>query len=120
MSQIKNKNTKPEIIVRKLIWKEGYRYRIGHGLIGKPDMVFPFFRVVVFIDGCFWHGCLKHCRMPLSNIKYWKQKIFGNKKRDSKINRSLRKEGWKVVRVWEHNVKNNPQKTITKIIDCLK
>ena len=120
MSQIKSKNTKPEIIIRKLIWKEGYRYRIGHGLIGKPDMVFPSSRVVVFIDGCFWHGCPKHCKMPLSNIKYWEQKIFGNKKRDSKINKRLRKEGWKVIRVWEHNVKNNPKKTITKITACLK
>lgn len=115
MSQIKSKNTKPEIAVRKLIWKKGYRYRIGHGLIGKPDMVSPFYGIVVFIDGCFWHGCPKHCRMPSSNVKYWKQKIFGNKKRDSRINRQLKKEGWKVIRIWEHDIKKNSEKVVIRI-----
>ena len=116
MSQIKSKNTKPERAVKKLIWKKGYRYRIGHGLAGKPDMVFPSYKVAVFIDGCFWHACPKHCRMPSSNVKYWKQKISGNKKRDKKNNRLLKKEGWKVVRVWEHEIKQNLEKTATHII----
>ena len=115
MSQIKSKNAKPEIIIKKLIWKKGYKYRIGHGLIGKPDMVFSFCRVVVFIDGCFWHSCPEHCRIPLSNVAYWKQKISSNKKRDRRINSQLKKEGWRVIRVWEHDVKNN----LTKAVECI-
>ena len=115
MSQIKSKDTTPEIAVRKLIWKKGYRYRIGHGLMGKPDMVFPFYGIAVFIDGCFWHGCPKHCRMPSSNVSYWKQKIYGNKKRDKKINRQLKKEGWKVIRIWEHDIKKGSEKSVKRI-----
>ena len=116
MSRIKSKNTKPEIAVRKLIWKKGCRYRIGHGLIGKPDMVFPSYKIAVFIDGCFWHGCPKHCRMPSSNVKYWRQKISGNKKRDSKINKQLSREGWKVIRIWEHDIKKDIEKTTDYIL----
>lgn len=116
MSQIKSKNTQPEIAIRKLIWKKGYKYRIGHGLIGKPDMVFPSYGVTVFIDGCFWHGCPKHCRIPSSNVKYWKQKISGNKQRDNRINRQLKKDGWKVIRVWEHEIKKNLEKAVQRVI----
>ncbi len=116
MSQIKSGRTQPEIIVRKLIWREGYRYRIGHGLPGKPDMVFPAYKTAVFIDGCFWHACPKHCRMPSSNIRYWKRKISGNQKRDKKINRQLKKEGWRVIRIWEHDIKKSPAKMTNKII----
>ena len=119
MSQIKSSKTKPEIAVRKLIWKKGYRYRIGHGLPGKPDIVFPSYRTVVFIDGCFWHGCPQHCRMPSSNVSYWKQKISGNKKRDKRTNTQLKKDGWKVIRIWEHSIKKNPQKTVERIIQKL-
>ena len=120
MSQIKSKNTKPEKAVKKLIWKKGYRYRIGHGFAGKPDMVFPSYKVAVFIDGCFWHACPKHCRMPSSNVKYWKQKISGNKKRDKKNNRLLKKEGWKVVRIWEHEIKQNLEKVSNRILSHIQ
>ena len=120
MAQIKSCGTKPETAVRKLMWKAGYRYRIGHGLSGKPDMVFPSYKAAVFIDGCFWHGCPKHCRMPGGNANYWKRKISGNQKRDRKINRQLRKEGWRVVRVWEHSIKKSPEKTADRIIKNLK
>ena len=116
MSQIKSGNTKPEITIRKLIWKKGYRYRIGHGLRGKPDMVFPSYGIAVFIDGCFWHGCHRHYKMPASNVNYWKQKISGNKRRDKKIERHLKKAGWKVIRIWEHDVKKNPEKIVDRII----
>ena len=119
VKKIKSKNTKPEITIRQLIWKKGYRYRIGHGLMGKPDMVFPSYNIAIFIDGCFWHGCPKHYRMPSSNVKYWKQKISQNKKRDRKINKQLKKEGWKIIRIWEHDIKQNPEKTVKRIIKKL-
>ena len=119
MSRIKSTGTTPETTVRKMIWSRGYRYRIGHKLKGRPDIVFPSYGIAVFIDGCFWHGCSKHCRMPLSNTQYWKQKIADNKKRDKKNSRQLKKAGWMVIRVWEHSVKKDLQKVVEKIINHL-
>jgi len=74
-------------------------------LPGTPDFVFRRQRLVVFVDGCFWHGCPKHCRMPASNRKYWNNKILRNKKRDRLVSRTLRQKGWRVVRIWEHEIK---------------
>jgi DNA mismatch endonuclease (patch repair protein) len=103
-------------------------WRRNHRLEGKPDFVFPKDRLVVFVDGCFWHGCLVHARLPMSNRDYWQEKLLRNKKRDQLVGRMLRKRGWKVLRIWEHElvVKNavrlvkrilrarNPQKTTTR------
>ena len=74
-------------------------------LPGKPDFVFYKARLAVFVDGCFWHGCPTHCRMPKSNRRYWRQKIDGNRRRDKKTARHMRKNGWHVFRVWEHEIK---------------
>jgi DNA mismatch endonuclease (patch repair protein) len=74
-------------------------------LPGKPDFIFPKQRLAVFVDGCFWHGCRWHCRMPKSRRNYWKPKIARNKKRDREVTRQLRRCGWKVFRVWEHALK---------------
>lgn len=79
-------------------------WRRGYPLTGKPDFVFPSLRVAIFVDGCFWHGCPQHCRIPTSRRRYWIEKITGNKARDRAINRNLRKNGWQVVRFWEHEV----------------
>jgi len=72
---------------------------------GHPDFVFRKYRVAIFVDSCFWHGCRWHCRMPSSNVDYWKHKIAYNRERDRRITRSLRRHGWQVVRVWEHTIK---------------
>lgn len=80
-------------------------WRRNYPLVGKPDFVFPKSRIAAFIDGCFWHGCPKHCRMPSSNKDYWEGKIGKNVKRDRKINKELRAKGWKVIRFWEHDLK---------------
>ena len=119
MSKVKGKNTRLEVLVRKLMWQRGFRYKIGHGLIGKPDMVFPSCNVAVFIDGCFWHSCPKHYQIPQTNRKFWRTKIAKNKKRDNKINIQLKKEGWKIIRIWEHDIKKDPEKTVNKIIKIL-
>jgi len=74
-------------------------------IAGKPDFVFPRKRIAVFIDGCFWHGCPKHCRMPASNVAYWDGKIRRNVRRDKKITRDLQGMGWIVFRFWEHELK---------------
>lgn len=75
-------------------------------LPGKPDFVFSGLHLAVFVDGCFWHGCRWHCRMPKSRAEYWKPKIARNKRRDLEIRKRLRSLGWRVVRIWEHSLKN--------------
>lgn len=75
-------------------------------LTGKPDFVFPRLKIAVFLDGCFWHGCPSHCRMPSSNINYWNKKIEKNKIRDKKIAKALKMKGWQVIRIWEHEIKS--------------
>lgn len=115
MSQIQGKNTKPEIKLRKALWSQGIRYRIKNKLPGKPDIVFPRFKLVVFVDGCFWHRCPKHYIKPKTRAKFWEEKISGNVERDKRNNRKLRKLGWSVVRIWEHDVKTSLNKCVEKI-----
>lgn len=120
MSKIKSKDTKIEIEFRKAIWKAGFRYRKNpKGYFGKPDLVFQKYKIVIFIDSCFWHGCKKHCRLPSTRKDYWIPKIERNKQRDKEVNRYYKKEGWKVVRVWEHNINKNLDGIITRVIKFL-
>ncbi len=106
MSRIRSKNTRPEIILRKAISKTGIRgYRLNCGLSGKPDIVFPKRKIVIFIDGCFWHKCPKCFKSPKTNKKFWLEKIEGNKRRDIKVNRHYKKMGWRIIRIWEHDLK---------------
>jgi DNA mismatch endonuclease, patch repair protein len=74
-------------------------------LFGKPDFVFRSQRLAVFVDGCFWHGCPKHGTMPANNSVFWKEKLEANKLRDREVTRTLQKHGWKVMRIWEHELK---------------
>jgi len=120
MSMIKGENTKPEIALRKLLFARGLRgYRLHYRLPGKPDIVFPKSRIAIFIDGCFWHKCPKCFVKPVTKRKFWEKKIDSNIKRDKIVNRELKKNKWKVLRIWEHEIKN--EKTIKrKIIDRIK
>lgn len=117
MAAIKGKNTKPEMTVRKFLFSKGLRYRIhGKNLPGKPDIVLKKYKTVIFINGCFWHGH-ENCRyshLPKSNVEYWTNKISNNKKRDSSIENLLQSQGWKVLRVWECQLKrvNEREKTL--------
>jgi DNA mismatch endonuclease, patch repair protein len=89
----------------------GWRRKVR--LHGNPDFVFPKQRTAIFVDGCFWHGCARHCRMPKGNSAYWKPKIFGNKRRDRSVTRDLRRAGWRVLRVWEHELASKHQKRLS-------
>jgi len=121
MSRIKGKNTKPELLLRKLLFRKGVRgYRIHYRLVGKPDLVFPSKKVVVFIDGCFWHKCPKCFIEPETRKEFWINKIEGNVKRDKEVNKILKKEGWKVLRFWEHEIKTKPDKIVSRIIKELE
>jgi DNA mismatch endonuclease (patch repair protein) len=98
-------NRATEIVLVKLMRKyriTGWRRRVR--LPGNPDFVFPKLKTAMFVDGCFWHGCCKHCRMPKGNSDYWLPKIAGNKSRDAVVTRTLRRAGWRVIRVWEHEL----------------
>jgi DNA mismatch endonuclease (patch repair protein) len=74
-------------------------------IFGKPDFVFPKIKLAIFVDGCFWHQCKAHSNVPANNREFWEQKLAGNVKRDRRVSRVLRAEGWKVVRVWEHELR---------------
>ncbi len=108
MSKIGGKNTKPEILVRKFLFSKGFRYRINvKTLPGKPDIVLPKYKTVIFINGCFWHGhnCKKG-ELPSSNIDFWRKKISNNKSRDDKNSDLLIKLGWKVIIIWQCEISN--------------
>ena len=110
MSQIKGKNTKPEILVRKFLFANGIRYRLhDKRLPGKPDMVFPKYKKVVFIHGCFWHGH-EGCRyysIPKTRTEWWTAKIKGNTDNDMKAFAGLTEKGWNIFTVWECELKKN-------------
>jgi DNA mismatch endonuclease Vsr len=86
---------------------------------GKPDFVFPAQRIAVFVDGCFWHGCAKCRSIPESNRDFWVNRIGGNKRRDRRVNRALKKSGWTVLRFWEHDLRERPAYFIVKIKKAL-
>lgn len=103
MAAVRGENTKPEVLLRKGLHARGYRYRLhAKKLPGKPDMVFPMYSAVIFINGCFWHGHDCHIfRMPKSNVGYWQDKISKNKERDVVVIEKLISMGWRVGIVWE-------------------
>lgn len=119
MSHIRAKDTKPEMLVRKFLHANGFRYKLhDKTLPGKPDIVLPKYRTVIFVHGCFWHGhtnC-KYFKVPKTRTKWWLAKINRNKANDEKAQKALRKEGWKVINVWECSLKN-PK--ITKRLNSL-
>lgn len=119
MSRIRSKNTSPEVMLRKCIFRMGLRYRVKTSLIGKPDIVFTKKRVVVFIDGCFWHGCPLHSKSPSTNIEYWSKKLSRNIERDGLVTSELIAQGWYVLRIWEHEIKINIEQCVQKIQDIL-
>ncbi|WP_346996110.1 very short patch repair endonuclease [Alistipes finegoldii] len=123
MSHIRSKNTKPEILIRHELFCRGYRYRINVSkLPGKPDIVLPKYKTVIFINGCFWHGhegC-KHFVLPKSNVEYWKSKIFRNQQRDKETILKLQQLGWKVVIIWECEInKSQLLQTINQIVSII-
>jgi len=108
MRAVKGKDTKPELFVRRLLHRNGYRYRLHRSdLPGKPDLVFPGRRKVIFVHGCFWHGhhCKRGDREPKTNVSYWRPKIARNRERDERNKARLQDMGWNVLVVWECEVK---------------
>ena len=121
MSAVKSKDTKIEIAFRQALWKKGFRYRKNPArYFGKPDILFKKYKVVIFLDSCFWHGCKKHCRIPATRKNYWENKIERNKQRDKRVNQYYKKNGWKIFRFWEHEMLRNYDKTVKKVEIMIK
>jgi DNA mismatch endonuclease (patch repair protein) len=117
MSRIRGKNTAPEIKLRKMLFAAGVRgYRIHYNLPGKPDIVFVRKKIIVFVDGCFWHKCPADFQEPETRKDFWMKKIQSNIDRDKKINTQLKREGWTIIRIWEHEIKEEPENVVKKII----
>lgn len=114
MSKIKSKNTKPEMIVRKFLFSKGFRYKIhDKTLSGKPDLVFPKYKTVIFVNGCFWHGH-ENCRyfvVPKTKTEWWLKKIYGNKQNDILNFKKLTDLGWKIITIFECELKKQKRES---------
>jgi len=123
MSRIRGKNTKPELAVRSMLHRLGYRFRIADKTLpGKPDIVLPRYGAVVFVHGCFWHrhpGC-KYAYTPKSRIEFWSQKFEANVLRDKNNLSLLKKAGWLPIVVWECEIERNATATLDKVSRVLK
>lgn len=121
MSRIRGRgNKETEVALAKLLRRHGIKgWRRHQPVFGTPDFIFPKFRLAVFVDGCFWHGCPKHGTKPKSHRAYWWRKLARNKKRDQLVTRTLRRAGWHVIRIWDCALQKRPQSCISKIRQAL-
>ena len=117
MSLIRSRDTKPERYAKAVLWANGFRFaRKSYGLPGKPDIIFPKYRTVVFVHGCFWHG--HQCRrghLPATNVEFWCNKIEANKKRDLRVIRALRRLGWHCFQVWQCRLPTDVNRVIARL-----
>lgn len=120
MSRIRGRNTAVEIKLRRAVWAAGMRYRLHHR-IGRyrPDLVFIGKKLTIFIDGCFWHQCPLHGVMPKGNQDFWKTKLDRNVARDLETTEMLLSQGWLVLRIWEHEIDEDPQACVKRIAEVL-
>lgn len=122
MSRIRHTNTKLELLVRKYLFLQGYRFRVKNKLFGKPDIVFHSRKIAIFVNGCFWHkhkGC-KLSYVPKTNAVFWSNKLSSNAERDIKVNKKLSSLGWKIIRVWECDLESDFNKTAHSIIKSMQ
>ena len=116
----RERDTKPELLIRSQLHALGYRYRVASRPLGGHypvvDVLFTKRRIAIFVDGCFWHGCSQHYVPPTRNAEYWRPKIARNRERDAHSNELLAAAGWTVVRVWEHEI---PSRAVERIAQTL-
>lgn len=116
MKAIKSTHTKFEDKVCKALWNKGLRFRKNvKTLPGKPDIAIKKFKTVIFLDSCFWHKCSEHFKRPRSNNEYWDPKLARNVERDAEVNSFYLQHGWSLLRIWEHEIKQDFNNTINKI-----
>ncbi len=115
MARVRQRDTKPELMLRRALWAAGCRYRKQAKLPGRPDIAFPGARVAVFVDGCYWHGCPRHYSSPATNRPFWVEKLRGNTERDGRKDRELEALGWRVLRIWECEVKGDLEAVVARV-----
>jgi DNA mismatch endonuclease (patch repair protein) len=122
MSKVRSRGNKAtELALIKLFLQVSITgWRRHQKVFGKPDFAFRRERLAVFVDGCFWHGCPRHCKIPAGNRAFWTKKLSANRERDRRVNRELRRLGWRVIRIWEHDLGRHADKCIRKIQSALK
>ena len=119
------RDTKPELRLRRLLFRHGYRYRVNAVVdVGdvrvRADVIFTRQRLAVFVDGCYWHGCPLHCRMPKDPGGYWRAKIEGNSRRDKFVRGVLASRGWRVIQVWEHEDVNAAAQAVEQALEEIR
>ncbi len=123
MAAIKGKNTKPEMLVRRFLHANGFRYKLhDKSLPGNPDIVLPKYKTVIFVHGCFWHGhegC-KYYVVPKTRTEWWLNKINGNIANDKKASKALKKQGWKIINLWSRGLRVLKEKIFFSLISLLK
>lgn len=116
MARVRSRNTAPEEALRKALWAQGARYRLHARLPGTPDLAFPSARLAVFVDGCFWHGCPKHYSSPVTNATFWAVKLARNLARDKSAENALGRLGWRVLRIWEHEIRESLGEAVERVL----
>lgn len=122
MSRIRGRgNRETELALMGLFrWHGITGWRRHEAVFGKPDFIFRQRKVAIFVDGCFWHRCPLHCRQPVNNRAFWKRKLESNCRRDQLVNRTLRRRGWKIIRIWEHELaRKNRARLIARLVRSL-
>lgn len=122
MRRVRQTGTDIEMRLRRALWATGLRYRIkaANLLPGRPDVVFVRAKVAIFVDGCFWHGCPLHGTRPASNAIFWAEKIKRNQQRDQQVDSKLSAAGWRVLRLWEHEVKKDLTGCVKRIRETIQ
>jgi DNA mismatch endonuclease (patch repair protein) len=120
MKVTRQRDTAAEVALRRVLHSRGLRFRVDRevlpGIRRRADIVFVTAKVVVFVDGCFWHSCPRHRTSPKANAAWWAEKLATNRRRDTRTNRQLRKAGWRVERVWEHETPAAAAVRITRLV----
>ncbi|QPA30053.1 very short patch repair endonuclease [Thermaerobacillus caldiproteolyticus] len=119
MQSVRSQSSLENLVSREL-WKRGIRFRKNvKSLFGTPDIAIKKYKIVIFIDSCFWHACELHGRIPKSNQEFWRKKLERNKQRDKEVQEYYLKRKWHIKRVWEHEIKKNFDQTVNDIIDFI-
>ena len=120
MAATGQRDTLPELELRRRLHKMGFRYRVDLPVLDKPrrraDLAFIKARVAVFVDGCFWHGCREHGSWPKSNAQFWREKIEANRRRDIDTNQRMESQGWTVIRIWEHECPGEAALKVARVV----
>ncbi len=119
MASVRQRDTAPELALRRALWAAGCRYRKQAALPGRPDIAFPGARLAVFVDGCYWHGCPRHYSSPATNRPFWTAKLSANDQRDRRKDTDLAALGWRSLHVWECRVKGELAEVVREILGAL-